>query len=645
MTKTARWVGILAATAALQAVVFLAVTGVPKPSSIVAEDVGRVAWLPLAEISLQRVTARKSESLVGWMPDGSGLLAMSSRMLFDFRMHSVSRAGGPSTFIPEIPRNAAVYTQPGRDYMVLGSDRDGDEQFQLYRWDLGGADPVLLTSNEERASFGAFEPNGDRIAYTSTRRNGKDADIYLVDVLDPSSDRLVAEMEGMWRVAGWSPDSDDLLLAKAASNLAVELYLFDVADNVLTPLSEPSERPVRVVSPRWSRDGSALYYASDRAAEFTQLRRLDLATRVETTLTADIDWDVESVQQSGDGSILLIAVNEDGSLRYYTSRADGGDRQPLDLFETGSFQAAFHPTEPVMLVNHTDSRGRVRGYVYDLRSRELELWVGGEAEESELPEPRLVRYETFDEVDGDRRTIPAFVYPGVGEGPRPVLIDIHGGPEAQARLKSGQGAMQKRGITVIAPNVRGSMGYGRTYVGLDDWELREDAVRDIGSLLDWIAEQPDLDEDRVVVKGGSYGGYMVLASLVHYSSRLRCGIDVVGVSNFVTFLENTADYRKDLRRAEYGDERIPEMRAFLEEIAPLNNAERITSRLMVVQGANDPRVPLGEARQIVSAVRGNGFDVSYIEGKNEGHGFRQPWNAMWAGLAQQALVRECLLEG
>lgn len=199
----------------------------------------------------------------------------------------------------------------------------------------------------------------------------------------------------------------------------------------------------------------------------------------------------------------------------------------------------------------------VRGYTYDLRSEELTLWAGTESSQSNAPDARLVRYPTFDSVDGEPRRISAFVYPGVGDGPRPVLIDIHGGPEGQARLRTAEGTLEKRGITVITPNVRGSTGYGRTFTTLDDQYVREDAVRDIGALLDWIAEHPDMDADRVAVTGGSYGGYMVLASLVHYSPRIRCGIDIVGVSNFVSLLENTADYRRDARRAEYGDERIP----------------------------------------------------------------------------------------
>ena len=319
--------------------------------------------------------------------------------------------------------------------------------------------------------------------------------------------------------------------------------------------------------------------------------------------------------------------------------------RPLELFSSGEFSAQLHPDDPVLLVNHSDRFGVVRGYTYDLRREKLTLWAGTESAQSNAPDARLVRYPTFDSVDGEPRRISTFVYPGVGDGPRPVLINIHGGPEGQARLRTVEGTLQKDGITLITPNVRGSTGYGRTFTTLDDWYLREDAVRDIGALLDWIGEQPDMDASRVAVTGGSYGGYMVLASLVHYSPRIRCGIDVVGVSNFVTFLENTADYRRDARRAEYGDERIPEMREFLESISPLNHAERITSHLMVVQGANDPRVPVGESRQLVERVRDNGLGVAYMEGANEGHGFRHPWNSFYAGLAQQEMTRECLLGG
>lgn len=661
MKNIAKWVGVLAAIAVVHAVVILAVTGVPRPSTIVAEDVGRIPWTPLLRNTLQRFDARASRSLVGWMPDGSGLLVMGTHRLFDARLHLVSEPGTTPRFLPAVPRNASVYVPNDRDYMVLGIDRDGDEQYALYRWDLGGADPVLLTSGEERAQFGAFQPDGHAMAYVSTRRNGRDFDLYMMDVRDPSSDKLIAEMEGLWRVVDWEPVPESgrrsggesgrdpggnrLLMARAASNIDLELFTFDIESGDLRRVGERSESGVHMVSPQWSRDGRSLYYGSDRGTEFSYLRKFDLETGRETLLSDEIPWDVESIQQSGAGDLLVVGINEDGRTRYYTTDPEGTKFAPLDLFENGQISVGLHPTEPVMLVNHADERGQVRGYEYDLGTHELTLWAGGEARDRELPEPRLVRYPTFDEVDGAPRLIPAFVYPGVGEGPRPVVINIHGGPEAQARLGVGRGSSQRAGITVITPNVRGSTGYGRTYTRLDDWKLREDAVRDIGALLDWIAEQPDMDQNRVVVTGGSYGGYMVLASLVHYSPRILCGIDIVGVSNFVTFLENTADYRKDIRRAEYGDERIPEMRQFLEDIAPLNNAERITSRLMVVQGTNDPRVPVTESRQMVERVRANGLEVSYIEGLNEGHGFKQPWNALWTGFAQEKLTQECLLGG
>ncbi|MBT8487437.1 MAG: prolyl oligopeptidase family serine peptidase, partial [Gemmatimonadetes bacterium] len=385
--------------------------------------------------------------------------------------------------------------------------------------------------------------------------------------------------------------------------------------------------------------------------EFMKLRRYDLANQEETTLLADIPWDVSSIQLSHDGSYLLVSVNDDGRTVYYTTDPEGRKRRAYSPFDAGSFTASLHPDAHRIAITHVDEGGISRAYVHDLGAGTMTRWAGPEAGRAEGSGPahggaetaRLVRYPTFDDVDGEPRRISAFVYPGRGDGRRPVVVDIHGGPEAQARLRTGEGALQKAGITVITPNVRGSTGYGKTFASLDDQYLREDAVRDIGALLDWIGEQPDMDPGRVAVTGGSYGGYMVLASLVHYSPRLACGIDIVGVSNFVTFLENTADYRRDLRRAEYGDERIPEMREFLESISPLTHAERITSPLMVIQGANDPRVPVGESRQLVDRVGANGLDVAYMEGSNEGHGFRHPWNAFYAGVAKQQRLRECLL--
>ena len=645
MPRIMKWVALVIVTLPIHLVLVLAFTGVPKPPMITAEGIGRVGWQPVFGNAGQLWSSRQSKSLVTWMPDGSGLLVQGRRMILDSRLHTLSEAGGEAVFLRQIPRNvSAIHSSPGREFMVLGRDTDGDEQYRLYRWDLGDSDPVRLTPEAERASFGTFEPDGRRFAYSTTRRNGKDIDIHIMDAFDPQSDRRILKGEGSWGIGGWSPATDQILLVHRVSNRQNEIHLLDVETGSLTQITDHGDQAVRHGSIQWSPDGSALYYTSDRGTEFSHLRRLDLGTGEEIILTEEIPWDVSSVQQTGDGKLLLIAVNEDGRTKHYTTDPLDAEMTPLDIFSSGQFSVRLHRDEPVLLVNHSDRFGVVRGYTYDLLTAELTLWAGTEPSQSSASAARLVRYPTFDEVGGEPRRISAFVYPGAGDGPRPVVIEIHGGPEGQSRLRTAEARLQKDGITVITPNVRGSTGYGRTFATLDDQHLREDAVRDIGALLDWIGEQPDMDANRVAVMGGSYGGYMVLASLVHFSPRLRCGIDIVGISNFVTLLENTADYMRDWGREEFGDERIPEMREFLESISPLNNAEQITSPLMVVQGANDPRVPVNESRQIVERVRGNGLDVSYMEGSNEGHGFRHPWNSFYAGLAEQEMLRECLLE-
>ena len=639
--KAFKWCVVGAGLAAVSAAALLTVVGVPKPPTLTTDHVGRLNWTPLLR-DRTWLEKPRSKSFVAWMPDGERLLVSGAHRVLDTRIHLLDRPGRDLAFLPQLPQNARSFqVDPGRDYVITQWDEGGNEQFQLFRWDLGKDPPTAITPHGERSHFGAFEPDGPRIAYTSNRRNGTDFDVYTVDPLDRDTDRLVVALEGSWSVVDWSPGAGRLLLAHQVSNMENGLHTLDLATGEVVPLSE-SDKAALHVAPQFSRDGRALYYGSNRDTEFAHLRRLDLETGEERVLSGSIPWDVRSIQQAGDGSFLLVAFNEDGRTSYYL--ADGRDTafEPLDPLPTGLMSAVLHPNAPVAFLNHTDSRGVARGYLYDLETGRLELGVGSGPRENEVLEARLIRYPTFDSESGEPRLIPAFVYPGAGSGPRPVIISVHGGPEAQAGLSAAWGATQRQGITVITPNVRGSTGYGRTFEKLDNGVLREDAVRDIGALLDWVAAQPDLDSERVAIVGGSYGGYMVLASLVHFPDGFRCGIDRVGVSNFVTFLENTADWRRDMRRAEYGDERIPEMREFLESISPLSRADRITSRLMVVQGANDPRVPVTESRQLVEKVSANGQSVSYIEAADEGHGFKKPWNSLYTRVAENQMLGECL---
>jgi dipeptidyl aminopeptidase/acylaminoacyl peptidase len=271
-------------------------------------------------------------------------------------------------------------------------------------------------------------------------------------------------------------------------------------------------------------------------------------------------------------------------------------------------------------------------YSYDLEQQRLERWTRSETgplEAGALVAPELIRYPTWDRVAGHPRLLSAYVYRPRNAVHCPVVIDIHGGPESQFRPGWDpfiQFLVKELGYAVVAPNVRGSSGYGKSFLALDNGELREDAVRDIGSLLVWIGAQPAFDRERISVMGASYGGYMALASLVAYGERLRGGIEVVGISNFVTFLRNTSAYRRDLRRAEYGDERDAHMRGFLERISPLTNASRIKKPLLVVEGLNDPRVPASESERLVWRVRAAGGEVWYLVAKDEGHGFRKKAN-------------------
>lgn len=375
-------------------------------------------------------------------------------------------------------------------------------------------------------------------------------------------------------------------------------------------------------------------------------------------LSGDIPWDVEKLDLSSDGALLAFFTNEDGISRLHLVDTRGGGVRALPSpelppgvadelhFRRGSHELGF-------ALNWARSPYDV--YSYDADSGRLERWTVSETgglDPAGFAVPQLVHYPTFDAAAGTggaRRTIPAFVYrPPAGRFPgrRPVYIGIHGGPEAQTRptfLASLDYLVDELGVAVIAPNVRGSSGYGKSYLALDNAEKREDSVKDVGALLDWIATQPDLDAGRVMVGGGSYGGYMVLASMTHYSSRLACGFEAVGISNFVTFLEHTQAYRRDLRRVEYGDERDPKMRAFLESIAPVRHAGDIRKPLLVAAGANDPRVPVTESDQIVAAVETNGVPVWYVVGKNEGHGFQKKANSDFLRTVQTVFVETCLL--
>jgi dipeptidyl aminopeptidase/acylaminoacyl peptidase len=488
------------------------------------------------------------------------------------------------------------------------------------------------------------------LAYGSTRRTGRDVDLWVIDPSDPATDRMVVQLEGGgWSVADWSPDDTALAVLEFVSINESYVWLVDVASGERT-LVTPKGGPERIAydNVRFAPDGRGLYVTTDRASEFRRLVHLDLATGQHRTLTPGIDWDVEEFELSPDGGTIAFVTNEDGISVLHLAEASSGRELTVPELQSGVIsELEWHPSGDWL--GFVISTAQTPSDVYSLavESGRVDRWTFSETggiPTDGFASPELVHWDTF-----DGRMLSGFLYrpPERFYGPRPVIVHIHGGPESQARpgfLEREAYFAQELGFAILFPNVRGSAGYGKTFLQLDNGLLREDAYHDVGALFDWIATRPDLDASRVVVTGGSYGGHMTFAVAARYSDRIRAAISVVGMSSLVTFLENTQDYRRDLRRAEYGDERNPEIRAFLERIAPLAMADAITVPMFVVQGGNDPRVPLGEAEQMVAGIRDNGAEVWYLMARDEGHGFARKPNRDFQFYATVMFLKEKVLE-
>ena len=616
----------------------LVVDGIPAIPDAVAEAVGRY-------------TEFRSAAVQSWHPVRREML-ITTRFADTAQVHQVKMPGGDRrqlTFFPD-KISGASYPPAKGDFFLFLKDTGGNEFRQIYRYDMPAGTITLLTDGKSQNGELVWSTAGDRVAYGSTRRNGKDRDLYVQDPLQPGSARLLTELTGGgWEALDWSPDDRRLLAVEEISANETNLWLFDVATGQKTLLTPKGAEPVAYFGGQFAADGRSVLVATDKDSEFQRLARIDLATGKHTYLTSHIDWDVDGFALSRDGKTVAFVTNEDGVSRLRLLDTATGKERPAALPGLGSGQIdglEWHSNNHDLAFTFSSARSTADAYSLDTATGKVERWTESEMgglDPAAFAEPELVHWKSF-----DGKTISGFLYrpPARFAGPRPVIVNIHGGPEAQFRpgfLGRSNYYLNELGVAIVYPNVRGSSGYGKTFLKLDNGLLREDSVKDIGALFDWIGTRPDLDAGRIMVTGGSYGGFMTLAVATDYADRIRCALDVVGVSNFITFMERTEAYRRDLRRVEYGDERDPKMREFFNRIAAVNNVDKITKPLFIVAGQNDPRVPFNEGEQMVAAMKKNGRPVWWLMARDEGHGFAKRKNQDYQLYATVAFMKQHLL--
>ncbi|MGB5486908.1 MAG: alpha/beta fold hydrolase [Lysobacterales bacterium] len=585
---------------------------------------------------LSRYQNIRSASFASWSKDSKSIF-IKTRLGPVTQLHRVDKPGGARyqvTFGEEPV--GEVRLQPNTNLLALTHDEGGNEFDQVFLFNPDDGLMRMLSDGKALNNRMAWDRQGRKLAYRSTRRNGRSNDIWIQDPAssEPASLLLATDDGTLWKPVDFSRDGKKLLIQQFVSVADSRIYIKDLPDGELRLLAGDAENPSSNIATGFDRQDNNVFFVTNQHGGAAELAKASLdAVPAITFVPSTSNWDITQFVLSPDRKRGAFVANEGGISRLYMF-----DPERLVYKRVGKIPMGlvsdleFSPNSKKLGMTLNSARNPNEAFVLGLNRKPLSVgnltrWTFSETgglDTDKFAEPIAVSFlSSVEELDKDI-AIPAFAYLPRGKGPFPVIIHVHGGPENQFRPRFNsdfQLWIDQLGVAVIAPNIRGSLGYGSYFITMDDGYNREASVKDIGALLDWIAQQPQLDKDRVAIIGASYGGYVALASAAHYSDRLRAAVDRVGISNFVTFLENTQDYRRELRRVEYGDERDPEMRAFLEEISPLNNVGKIKIPLFVQQGSNDPIVPRSESDQMVKALRERGQTVWYMIALNEGHGY------------------------
>lgn len=592
-------------------------------------------------------------SLIGWDPIKPEVVVLqkSPRMWDIARIKVAGESPVAFTYAPS--RCIDTFYQPQGKSLVFTVDyTSGAELNQLYYYNIATQKGRLITDGKSRNLYPMWSNSGEWLIYSSARRNGKDLDIYVVKPDDQESDRLVAQVNGAdWAAFDWSPDDRKVIISDAKSTNESYLWILDVstgAKSLLTP-SRRGEKIFNGSYAQFSKDSTGVYHITDRDSEFQRLAYVDIATGRYTYLTSQIAWDVEEFVLSPDRSLLAFITNEGGISKLRILNTASGKELPVPKLPAGIINGLrWHISGSYLgfAISSTTSPGDI--YSTDVKTGALEKWTRRSAarvQSAALSEPELIEWKSF-----DGRMIPGYLYRPAAKftGKRPVLIDIHGGFGFQYRpgFRDKENYFtSEMGIAMIYPNIRGSGGYGKTYMKLDNGYNREDSYKDIGTLLDWIKVQPDLDAEKVIVRGASLGGNVALAVATMYGDRIRGAISWAGASNIATCLETVDPWYKDGFREEYGDERDSTMHQYLERIAPVRNIKKAGAPLLIVHGSLDARVPVSESEQMIAAAKREGIQVWSLFVTDEGHGFGDPTTRSFFFLTEVVFVDRYLREG
>ena len=609
---------------------------VPKPAALIADGMPEVPAELAAET--RPYMEFRTAGFVGWHPTERRMM-IATRFANTAQLHLVAQPMGMRkqvSFEAEPVGNGSWAPKTG-DVFVTQKDIGGNEFFQIHT--LKDGKLTMLTDGQSRNSLSAWSDDGELIAYSSTKRNGTDTDLYVMNPRDPSTARMVAEVKGGgWSLAAFAPDKKSAVVGSYVSVTNTDLYMLDLASGVMTPIGDP-KKDIAYGGAQFAPDGS-LWVTSDEGADFQRLGTLDRKTGKFTPRGPKENWDVDTFDIAPDGSFIAYVTNEAGMAKLKLLDPKTDQVRTVDSLPAGIIGGLEISEWGEIGITFTSARSAADAYSVDPKTMAVTRWTESETgglDVTKNSEPELVKIKSFDGLE-----VSGFLYrpdPAKFPGKRPMIMNVHGGPEGQSRpgfLGRNNYLLNEQGVAIFFPNVRGSTGYGKTFVSLDNGPFkREDSVKDMGAFLDALAKDPALDAGSFGLTGGSYGGYMCYAAAVQFKTKLRATNCIVAISNFVTFLENTQSYRRDLRRVEYGDERDPKQRAKLIEISPLTRVSEIEKPMMVVTGANDPRVPQSEADQIVKAIRERGATAWHLVGTNEGHGFAKKENAdyqFWTSL-------------